>query len=89
MPTAPVIAVTQNTPAKSENVAFSKKCAVAKIFRRSMHGLIRRFERWCNLMTEKDKEMQELRRENARLLKENKRLEAQHQADMAELVSVT
>lgn len=32
--------------------------------------------------------MQELRRENARLLKENKRLEAQHQADMAELVSV-
>lgn len=39
-------------------------------------------------MTEKDKEMQELRRENARLLKENKRLEAQHQVDMAELVSV-
>ena len=39
-------------------------------------------------MTDKDKEMLELRRENARLLKENKRLEAQHQADLAEMVSV-
>ena len=44
-----------------------------------MHGLIRCFERWCNLMTDKDKEIQKLRRENDEL-------RAMHQLDMAEIV---
>lgn len=39
-------------------------------------------------MTEKDLEIQELRRKVAQLEKENARLEKQHQLDQAEIVSI-
>ncbi len=39
-------------------------------------------------MTEKDKEIQDLRRQVERLGKENQRLKRQHEEDMAELVSI-